>query len=136
MIVIISCGASKRSVRAPAWKLYTGTYFKSMFSCARKWASRREDIYILSAKYGLVQMDRVLPPYDTRIASPDAVTIQEVRDQAEQFGLMDSQDIILLGGKDYVSVLKAVFPSAKAPLQDMKIGGMGKQMQVMKRWAR
>ena len=135
MIVIVACGTKKRKEKSPAWKLYTGSYFQLCLRCASKWA-KRKDIYIISAKHGIVTLDTELEPYDTHITSEDAVDINVIKSQMKRFELF-GKHVVVFGGNDYVEVIQKVIPDAKAPLQELKIKDkrMGYQMQMLKRWA-
>jgi hypothetical protein len=63
-LVVVGCGAAKQGVPSPARELYVGPLFKA----AREYAEASGDAWvIMSAKYGLVQPDHVIAPYDLRI---------------------------------------------------------------------
>lgn len=66
MIGVLSCGARKLDRAAPAGELYISSLFTKSLAYARLHC---DTIYVASAKYGLVQIDEVIEPYDTRIAS-------------------------------------------------------------------
>src|SRR5688572_1984733 len=56
MRVVLSCGARKGPVPAPAIELYTGNYFRALARFARRFDS---PIFILSAKHGLIRSTTV-----------------------------------------------------------------------------
>jgi hypothetical protein len=58
-IVLVSCVKSKLSHPAKARDLYISTLFKSNLEYACR--QNPDGIYILSAKYGLLELDRKLP---------------------------------------------------------------------------
>jgi hypothetical protein len=63
-VYIVGCGAAKLDHPARARELYTG----SLFVAARRFVeARRARWRILSARYGLVHPDSVLPPYNQRL---------------------------------------------------------------------
>ncbi len=65
-IGFVGCGAAKLAVPARARDLYTGTLFK----LARRYAERHcSRFYILSAKYGLLEPDRIIAPYDVALST-------------------------------------------------------------------
>lgn len=128
MIVIVSCGARKRAEPSEAIKLYTGPYFAAM----RAWAQSvvpLSHIFILSARHGLIPSGRVIGPYEQRMNQADAVTADRVRRQATDLGLLDDE-VVVLGGKPYVQLVRSVWPQAVAPFAS---GGIGTQMGAMKR---
>jgi hypothetical protein len=58
---LVGCVKSKQAGAAPARELYTSPLFRGR----RAWVERSCDSwFILSAKHGLVEPDRVLSPYD------------------------------------------------------------------------
>jgi uncharacterized protein DUF6884 len=56
-------------VRAPAGRLYSGSYH---LACRRAAAALTEPdgILILTALHGLLQLDRVIAPYELRMGQP------------------------------------------------------------------
>ncbi len=85
----------------PAWQLYKNPVYGQL---VRKYGVR--NVYILSAGWGLVSSDFLIPNYDITFSkSADAYKQRRLRDRYLDFSMM-SQDtssrIIFLGGKDYV----------------------------------
>lgn len=144
MIVIISCGHTKRKERSPAWKLYTGSYFRSCLRCASSWA-KRNDIYIISAKYGLVTLDTEIEPYKIKIKRvknwwtqnriEGAVDITTVAKQINELKILRNPPVVFLGGRDYLRLLQELIPNIKAPLQEYSTGKNNRQKGFLKRWA-
>lgn len=113
-LIVIACGASKRTQPAPAADLYTGSLFRSSLAWARSVAPD-DRIRILSAKHGLVRLNQVLMPYDIRLGQADAMSPDGVHVQAADEGLLKESDVIVVGGKDYVRFARRVWPHARAP---------------------
>ena len=67
-IILISCGARKTKTAQKARDLYIGTYFRKMLKYA-EYLSKKSGakIYILSAKYGLVELNEVIEPYESTL---------------------------------------------------------------------
>jgi len=63
-IGLVSCSGPKLAHKAPARDLYTSQLFKAQLAVAEK---KHPLVYILSAKYGLVELDRVIEPYDQQL---------------------------------------------------------------------
>jgi hypothetical protein len=78
-----------------------------------------ENIFVLSAKYGLVRLQDRLKPYDLKMGAGGGVDIRTVRRQAKRLGIT-TQKVIALGGSRYVGLIRELWPSAEAPL-----GGKG-----------
>lgn len=128
MIVVVSCGQAKQSVAAPAGRLYTGSYARAGLDWARSVAPTK-CIYVLSALYGLVPHDQVISPYERRMSDANAVTVTELRQQAQRFGIATSPNVVVVGGKPYRDATRAVWPHARAPFA----GGMGVQIGQLRR---
>lgn len=127
-LVVISCGGKKANHPAPAWKLYTGPYFRECRTAAR--ALRATHGYrILSALHGLVEPSTVLAPYEKRMGQPGSVTAEVLRRQAEDSGLHDLEHVVILAGRDYVTAARAVWPHACAPL--LEAPGLGHQRSLL-----
>ena len=62
MIVFLSCGKTKAKHTCKACEMYQGDLFKKSFEYAKKLNPRK--IYILSAKYKLLELDDVISPYE------------------------------------------------------------------------
>jgi hypothetical protein len=80
---------------------------------------------ILSAKHGLVTLDRVIEPYDLRAGQPGAVTAQFVRAQAGTLGMLDAE-VTVLAGRAYASIILEVWPQAADVLAGTR--GIGQQL--------
>lgn len=137
MIVIISCGAKKQDCAARAIEMYTGAYFQAL----RKWAlsvTNERNIYILSAKYGLLPANKTIEPYNLKMGTNGCVTAEHVAAQARALRI-DKQRPIVVAGKDYLKVVRQVWdivdtPFATAPdgIVPKQHAGMGYQMQYLK----
>ncbi|MBM7117611.1 DUF6884 domain-containing protein [Archangium primigenium] len=69
-IALVGCGKAKASQATKARQLYTGPLFRASLAAAE--AEFGGDVWILSAKHGLVDLDEVLEPYEATLdgASP------------------------------------------------------------------
>lgn len=63
-IALIGCGKSKRPGSHPARDLYTGPLFRAAIAHAERTAER---VFIVSACYGLLPLDRVVESYDAML---------------------------------------------------------------------
>lgn len=110
-LVVISCGSKKLEHAAPAAELYTGHLFRSQLAWARSVVPDAA-IRILSARHGLVRLDTVLAPYDTRLGHPDSISRDGVQVQAIEERLVHVGEVIVVGGRDYVRLAREVWPDA------------------------
>jgi hypothetical protein len=132
-LVIISCGGAKADHPAPAFRLYTGAYFKATARYALS-RTQPENIRILSAKYGLIKLLDVIEPYDLRLGKPGSITPDRLKEQARQQGLLSFTEIEIVGGADYVALAKEVWPNANPILEGA--GWFGPQMKLLKKLSR
>jgi len=114
MIVIVPCGHLKASHATTAEQMYVGRYHKAGMKYAQFMAPR-ENIYILSAKYGLMTLDTVIEPYDLKMGDVGSIGAYTIKQQAIRFGILN-ESVIALGGKSYSLMVKRVWPSAQTPL--------------------
>ncbi|MFR9754100.1 DUF6884 domain-containing protein [Nocardia sp. 004] len=119
-LLLVACGARKAPNPAPAAELYGGTYFAECLRAARALADD-SDIRIISARHGLVTLAEELEPYDTRIRGRRDQVADLIRYQARTARLL-ARPVIVLGGRDYVETVRAVWPHAVAPLAGAAIG--------------
>jgi hypothetical protein len=61
-VVLLSCVKSKRDRPCKAGEMYTSPLFQKMMAYAQSLKPR--NIYILSAKYGLLSTDTIIEPYE------------------------------------------------------------------------
>lgn len=128
LTVIVACGAKKLDRAASARCLYVGPYFKACLAYALAIA-KAKDVFIISAKYGLVGLNDVIEPYDKRLEEPFSVTEFSLTTQAEQLGLLGTK-VTVLGGRKYVGLCRKVWKKLEAPLEGK--GGLGQQIKWMK----
>lgn len=102
-IVLISCVKSKMDRPAKAKDLYTSPYFK--YNLAYAYKLKPDSIFILSAKYGLVELDQVIAPYEKTLKNMPA---REKKAWAEQVlaslrkrASLKADYFIILAGNDY-----------------------------------
>jgi hypothetical protein len=134
-LVLVACGARKRPRAAIAADLYTGPYYRACAAYAH-WlvgmAGWRR-VYVLSAKHGLLPLDQWTHPYELRLGQEGAITAEQVRQQAEERGLLARERVVILGGRRYAALAREVWPEAISPLEG--VGGIGKQMKQLRLWA-
>jgi hypothetical protein len=130
-LVVVACGAAKRSAPAPACELYTGPLFSSSWAAATRIDA---PALILSARHGLVAPDTLLAPYDAAVGDVDALDVEQLAAQADAAGVADS-DVVVLGSKRYVELARHVWPDALAPLAGCAgIGAMRGRLARIGSW--
>lgn len=118
--MIVACGKEKQPFRCQAKDMYTGNYFRACLSYAFEFGDR---VFIISAKYGLIKPDEFIDPYDIIITNNDAIGIEIVGRQIQEFQIEENPTI--LGGKKYVKFLQQILPKATSPLS----GGLLSQIK-------
>lgn len=125
-ICLISCVKKKQSQNSPARDLY----ISSLFTKSRVYAERHANRwYILSAKYGLLEPDRVIAPYDLTLKD---MGVREKRRWADGVlpALLERTDprdrLIFLTGKDYhqflIEPLRDCGDTVQLPMEGLRMG--------------
>lgn len=127
LIVVVGCGRIKRDHPAPAGEMYVGSFHRLCREAAD--ALRPDVLFILSAKYGLVSPGRVIKPYDTRLGGPGSVLPARLERQAKRAGAWHADRVIVLAGRDYVTLARTVWPEAIAPLEGAR--GIGEMRSIL-----
>lgn len=129
-IVLLSCVSMKRPYSTAAKDLYISPLFQKSLEYARK--LKPDAIYILSAKYGLLDLEREVDPYNVTLNNMSA---NEARSWANGvlLQLRACSDIredhyIFLAGMKYRKYLIPYLRSFETPLEGMPIG---KQLQFL-----
>jgi hypothetical protein len=126
-IGLVSCGRSKLTTPAPAQELYTGGLFRQ----ASEYAERTYDRWlILSARYGAIDPDEPIEPYELTLKSYDPTQryawARRVIRQLDAFNLPTGAQLWVHAGKEYrVPLIEAGLELHLPPglyLPDMRIG--------------
>ena len=120
MIYIISCGSKKRDSICLAKDMYVGPLFKAALAYARARVPE-SNIFIISAKYGILRLNDVISPYNEKMGINGSITIDKISFQANQLGIVDQQ-ITVLAGSAYTSFLRDVFEKFETPLAGLSLG--------------
>lgn len=130
-VALIACSKSKAKGPAPARELYDSPLFRKSYRYVR--SRSPEQIYVLSAKHGLVPDDEVISPYDRTLNDMSA---EEVREWAESVldSLRSNHDLtdtrfLILAGKRYRKHLLPEFGSYEVPMEGL---GIGEQLHFLK----
>jgi hypothetical protein len=131
-IVLISCVSKKLSHRAKAKDLYISTLFKLNLKYANKLSP--DGIYILSAKYGLLNLDQEIDPYEQTLNNMRANEVKQWADrlieQIRKAIVIEETDFVFLTGEKYRKYLIPYLSSVQIPLKGL---GIGKQLQKLKK---
>lgn len=132
-IVLIACASKKAPTRTKAEALYTSPLFVNNLRYAKH--LKPDSIFILSAKYGLIELEREIEPYDVTLNDMSSVQIKawagNVLTQLKQRADLRNDHFIFLAGAKYRKYLTPYLASYEVPLQGMPIG---KQLQYLAKY--
>jgi hypothetical protein len=124
-IVLISCVSKKLSHKAKAEDLYKSPLFKYSLEYAK--SLRPDVIFILSAEYGLLPLDKEIEPYNKTLNKMSEKEIRiwanNVISQLEERADLQKDEIIFFAGQKYRKYLIPHIKNYKIPLEKLSIGG-------------
>ncbi len=137
-LCIVPCGARKIWADKPeagptqAKDVFTGPFARKCRAYAKRFYPGHW--VILSAKYGFIRPEEVIPgPYNVSFndINSNPIKVDALKDQARKKGLQDYERVVILGGRNYVRIAKEVFAGmeVRTPLEGCK--GIGYMMQRM-----
>lgn len=129
-IILISCVSQKLPYKARARCLYISPLFKKNLAYAQR--LNPDAIFILSAKYGLVDLDQEIEPYELTLNTMSADQIKtwafRVLAQLSERADLRQDHFIFLAGQKYRKYLLPKIKSYEIPLEGLPIG---KQLQFL-----
>jgi len=132
-IVLISCVSKKLPHRAKARDLYVSTLFKLNLKYANSLCP--SEIYVLSAKHGLLELDREIEPYEQTLNNMRVAEIKEwasnILLQLRQVASLEEAEFIFLAGDKYRKYLLPHIKNAVVPLEGLRIGGQLKRLKEL-----
>lgn len=139
-LCVVPCGSLKIWDKNPdagavrARDAYIGVFAKTCIEYAEKFYSG--SYVILSAKYGFLFPDEIIPEnYNVTFKDPktNPISVEELRKQAEQKGLLKYDEIVVVAGSDYVKVVEKVFRGKRIITPLKGLSGMGPMISAMKK---
>ena len=130
-IYLISCVKSKQDYSCRSEDMYVSTLFKKMLRYAKK--NNPNHIFILSAKYGLLELSDVIAPYEETLNKMKRQERDEwskmVLGQLKKKGNLEKDSFVFLAGKKYRECLITAIKQFSVPMENLPIG---KQLQWLK----
>ena len=123
-VALISCSKAKRSIPCEARLLYDASnLFRKSLAYAQTITNK---IYVISSKYGLVPLDKVIAPYDDtlndkssdELAAWGQLVTEQIRNQYD----ISNTEFVILAGKNYYSPLQSHLPNISLPLRGLPMG--------------
>jgi hypothetical protein len=131
-VVLISCVSTKLDCKAKAKDLYISPLFTMNYAYAQ--SLNPDAIYILSAKYGLVDPETEIETYNETLNTKKSHELKDwaldVIDQAQ--GKIDfrNDEVTFLAGENYRKFLLPLCRNGNVPMKGL---GIGKQLGWLKR---
>ena len=137
-IVLISCVSRKGNTKAKAKDLYKGPLFTNSLAYGK--SLKPDKIFILSALYQLLDLEKEIEPYDVTLSyvSPDKKSKnpnlkvltkaeaklwgQNVLEQLSKVADVKEDNFIILAGKSYVEPIQNGLNKIEEPLKGLKQG--------------
>ena len=123
-IILISCVGKKKKKKTETQNLYISTLFKKSLKYAK--SLKPDKIYVLSAEYGLLDLNQKIEPYDKTLNKMSSNEIRKwansVLDQLQKVASLDKDNFIILAGNNYRKFLLQHIKNYKVPLLGLTIG--------------
>lgn len=125
-VVFIGCVKTKEDHKCEAQDLYISPLFEKSFAYAKQLTEKEGTIYILSAKYHLLPLEKVISPYDLTLNEMSSDEKKEWSDKViqmcEKEGIKQDDEIVFLCGENYMHYLKEYFTNYSEPLAGLALG--------------
>lgn len=106
-IVVIPCGATKLDAPAAARDLYASPNFAHTLRSAETYAAdANATVMILSAEHGLLDLDTIVAPYDTKMGDAGCIDTDAIK--AQLLDIAPATIVSMLPGAYYRRVWAAV----------------------------
>lgn len=123
-IILISCCRPKLNVRSRAKDIYISTRFKYSLQYAKQ--LRPDMIFILSSKYGLLNMYKEIDTYDETLNNKSAWEVElwslDVAKELCKVSNLHNDLFIFLAGIKYRKYILPYINHYRIPLKGMRIG--------------
>jgi hypothetical protein len=124
-ICLLGCVKKKLTCKARARELYTSVLFTLSLRYAER-VLKPDRTFILSARYGLLELDKEIEPYDETLSSLSATKrrawAEGVIAQLCEVADLEADDFTVLAGERYIEFLRPHLRHLHEPLHGMPIG--------------
>jgi hypothetical protein len=124
-IALIACGKTKAPVPSPARSLYRGDLFQKSLKYAEH-VLGVDKIFVLSAKYGLVPIDRTIEPYEKTLNGAGAREKREWADRVlkelREVADLERDRFTILAGVNYREHILPHIRQYDLPLEGLMFG--------------
>jgi cytoplasmic iron level regulating protein YaaA (DUF328/UPF0246 family) len=130
-IVLISCASKKLKAKAKAKEIYISPLFKLNIKYAL--SLKPDKIFILSAKYGLLDLEQEIEPYNLTLNNFKEDEIkswaEKILNELSRQANLKEDEFIFLAGEKYRKYIIPKINNYKIPLKGL---GIGKQLKFLK----
>ncbi|MTP73977.1 hypothetical protein GMB80_13665 [Turicibacter sanguinis] len=123
--VLITCVSKKRDYACKARDLYISEWFKKSLAYAEK-VIKSDKIFILSAEYGVVSIEKVIAPYDKTLTKMNKIErvawSNLVVEELNQHIDLENDEVMFLAGKRYREHLEPHIKNMTVSMEGLKIG--------------
>ena len=127
-VALIACVSKKLDRKATVEEIYQSPLFKKNLAYAKQ--RKVDDIYILSAKHGLLELQMEIEPYNetlnTMSVKDKKAWAKKVLEDLFYIEDLDDTHFIILAGMNYRKYLVSELPHYEVPMEGLPIG---KQLQ-------
>ena len=125
-ICLISCSKSKQDFACKAKEMYTKSLRFSLSFKFAKYVLKADKIFILSAKYGLLEVDEMISPYDKTLnkmkRSEQKLWAEQVLEVLKEKCDLNADEFTILAGKNYYKDLIVKLKNYNLPLENKTLG--------------
>jgi hypothetical protein len=129
-VALVSCGKTKLPRLSKARDLYQGDLFRKSLKYAQKLDA--DKIFILSAKYGLLDLDAEIEPYDQSLIGARVAELREwsarVLESLAARTDLERDHFVVLAGIPYRRFLLPHLSSFDVPLEGLSQGAQKQQL--------
>jgi len=130
-IVLISCVSKKLNKKSKAKDIYISPLFKHNLNYT--YSLNPDKIFILSAKYGLLNLNQEIEPYNQTLNKMSSLEIKDwsinVLKELSSLTDLNNDEFIFLAGNNYRKYILPSIKNYKIPLQGL---GIGRQLKFLK----
>jgi len=123
-IILISCASKKLAYKSKAEYLYVSTLFRLSLAYAKK--LKPDKIFILSAKYGLLNLNNEIAPYNETLnnksTSDVKIWAKKVVIELEKIANLENDQFTFFAGNKYREYILPYIRYYKIPLKGLRIG--------------
>lgn len=130
-VVLISCVSKKLDKKSKAKELYVSPLFK--YNLKYAYYLNPDKVFILSAKYGLLNLEEEVEPYNLTLNN---MSSNEIKDWGKNVIVklgneidLEKDKVIFLAGERYRRYLTPYIKDFEVPMKNL---GIGKQLKFLK----